>query len=59
MVRVILGPDRGHQVVIAGHHDGARWHADTEQRYQDHVGATRAGLAALHRVHAQQRQAAA
>jgi hypothetical protein len=59
IVRVILGPDRGHQTVITGHHDGTRWHADTEQRHRDHVAAARAGLAQWHRVRTPQRQAAA
>jgi hypothetical protein len=58
IVRVILGPDRGHQTVITGHHDGARWHADNEQRHRDHIAAVRAGLAALHRIRHQQQEAA-
>lgn len=34
LIRVILGPDRGHQTLILSHHDGTRWHADHEQRHR-------------------------
>lgn len=59
LIKVVLGPDRGHQVVIVGHHDGQRWHADTEQRHTDHVAAVRAALAQWHRFCPRHGQAAA
>lgn len=59
LIKVVLGPDRGHQTVIVGHHDGQRWHADTEQRHTDHVAAVRAALAQWHRFCPRHGQAAA
>jgi hypothetical protein len=57
-ITVVLGPHRGHPVVIPSTWNGQRWHALNAEPPRDNVAAARKALSLVHQIH-RDRQAAA